>query len=147
MSTATLDDLLFEPLSKDNLLPEWYDQEPVMAKRVGDISYEVWVNGTFSTISPDGHHFKGGGSAYNWLYERNVTDDHNLEAVLNSRAGWNTGMSKWFELIVFKVVSKNGFDHMHEMYSGDDLHYEFNPGVFVDMINDAIARDAQEVEA
>ena len=76
------------------------------------------------------------------MSERNIADDDDLEDVLNSRAGWDTDMNRWFELIVFNVVSENGFDHMHEMNSGE-IHYEFNPEVFVDMINDAIASDAQ----
>ena len=147
MSRATLDDLLCQPLGEDKLLPEWYDQGAMMVKRVGDISYEVWANGTFATTSPDGNRFKGHDSAHDWLYERNITDDHNLQAVLNSKAGWDTDMSRWFELIVFRFVHRNGVDHMHEMYSGDDMHYEFNPKVFVDIINNAIASDAQEVEA
>ena len=145
MSKATLADLLYYPVNKDRLLPEWYDQGPVIAKRVGDTSYEVWVNGTFGTTSPDDNRFKGNDSAYDWLYERNVTDDHNLTHVLESKAGWNTDMSKWFELIVYKVVSENGIDHMHELYSGDDIHDEFDAEVFIDMINNAIARDAQEM--
>lgn len=144
MSKATLDDLLYQPLSEDRLLPEWYDHGPVIAKRVGDRSYEVWANGTFGAISPDGNRFKCSHSACEWLESRNIKDDDDLEDVLNNKAGWRTGASRWFELIVFRVVSRNGLDHMHEMYNGDDLHYEFNPEVFVDMINDAIARDTED---
>ena len=147
MSTATLDDLLCQPLSEDKLRPEWYPQGPMMAKRVGDISYEVWANGTFRTRSPDGHYFKGHDSAHDWLYERNVTDDHNLTHVVESKAGWNTDINRWFELIVYKVVRKDGIDRMHEWYSGDEIYDEFDAEVFVDMINYAIARDAEEVDA
>lgn len=129
------------------LLPEWYDQGPVMAKRVGDISYEVWVNGTFTTTSPNGDRFKGSDSAYDWLRERNITDDRGLEAVLRSEGGWYTHVNKWFELIVFRIVSRNGVDHLCEMYNGDEIYDRFDAEVFVDMINDAIASDAQEVEA
>ena len=149
MSRATLDDLLCDPIADNRLRPEWYDQGPVIAKRVGDMSYEVWANGTFGTTSPGGDRFKGGDSAYDWLDSRNIKSDADLEDVLNNKAGWDTGMNRWFELIVFKVVSENGIDHMHEMNSGELgwIHFEFEPEVFVDIINDVIASDAQEVEA
>ena len=105
--------------------------------------YEVWANGTFGTTSPDGNRFKGCDSAHDWLSERNVTDDHALEAVLNSEAGWDTDMNRWFELIVFDVVGCVRY----ESSTGDDIYYEFDAEVFVDSINNAIASDAQEVDA
>ena len=114
---------------------------------MGDISYEMWVTGTFRTRSPDGHYFKGHDSAYDWLSERNIADDDDLVDVLNSKAGWHSEMNRWFELIVYKVMRENGFDHMHELYSGDEIYHEFDAEVFVDMINNAIERDAEEVEA
>ena len=148
MSTATLADLLYLPLTEDKLRPEWYDQGPVMVKRVGDISYEVWANGTFGTTSPDGDRFKGNDSAHDWLDSRNIKSDADLEDVLNNKAGWDTDMNRWFELIVYKVVRKDDIDHMHEMNSGELgwINFEFNPEVFVDIINDVIASDAEESE-
>ncbi len=147
MSTATLDDLVCEPLGAGQLRPEWYHQGPVIEKRVGDRLYAVWANGTFSTTSPDGNRFKGCDSAHDWLSERNVTDDHALEAVLNSEAGWDTDMNRWFELIVFDVVEKDTLTYFHESSTGVDIYYEFDAEVFVDSINNAIASDAQEVGA
>ena len=148
MSTATLADLLYLPLTEDKLRPEWYDQGPVMVKRVGDISYEVWANGTFGTTSPDGDRFKGNDSAHDWLDSRNIKSDADLEDVLNNKAGWDTDMNRWFELIVFKAVRKDGIDQMHEMNSGELgwINFEFDPEVFVDIINDVIASDAEESE-
>jgi len=145
-SKATLDDLLCQPLGEDKLRPEWYDQEPVMVKRVGDTSYEMWATGTFGTTSPDGDRFKGHDSAHDWLIERNVTDDQGLVSVLRNEGDWYSDMNRWFELIVYKVVRKNGIDHMHELYSGDEIYDEFDAEVFVDMINNAIERDAEEEE-
>ena len=146
MSTATLNDLLYQPLSEDKLLPEWYDHGVVISKRVGDRVYEVWANGIFSTTSPDGNRFKGCDSAHGWLSERNVTDDHALEAVLSSEAGWDTDMSRWFQLFTFRIVSEGAVDRMLLTHT-PEIHYKFQPEVFVDMINDAIESDAQEVEA
>ena len=139
-----MDDLVCKPLDAGKLLPEWYDQGAVIKKRVGDKSYEVWANGTFGTTSPGGDRFKGTDSAYDWLSERNVTDDHNLEAVLNSKAGWDTDMNRWFELIVYDIVEEDGIIHFYETDSGSDIHHEFDAKVFVDMINHAIAEDAKE---
>ena len=147
MSRATLADLLCDPIADNRLRPEWYDQGPVIAKRVGDISYEVWANGTFGTISPDGNRFRGGHSAGDFLDRHNIKSDDDLEDVLNNKAGWRTSANRWFELIVFKVVKRKGFDHNHEYYVGEDVQYEFNAEVFVDIINNAIASDAEEVEA
>ena len=146
MSTATLDDLVCEPLGAGQLRPEWYHQGPVIEKRVGDRLYAVWANGTFSTTSPDGNRFKGCDSAHDWLSERNVTDDHALEAVLSSEAGWDTDMSRWFQLFTFRIVSEGAVDRMLLTHT-PEIHYKFQPEVFVDMINDAIESDAQEVEA
>ena len=146
MSTATLDDLVCEPLGAGQLRPEWYHQGPVIEKRVGDRLYAVWANGTFSTTSPDGNRFKGCDSAHGWLSERNVTDDHALEAVLSSEAGWDTDMSRWFQLFTFRIVSEGAVDRMLLTHT-PEIHYKFQPEVFVDMINDAIESDAQEVEA
>ena len=145
-SRATLDDLVCEPIADNMRLPEWYHQGAVIEKRVGGRSYEVWANGTFSTISPDGHYIKDHNSAMDWLEARNVKDDDDLECLLNSKAGWDTKMSRWFELIVWDESEEKGRTVLTEAYSGE-IHYEFNPEVFVDMINEAIARDAQEVEA
>ena len=46
---------------------EWFDQQPLMTKRVGDTSYEIWANGTFACTAPNGDRFKHEESAEKWL--------------------------------------------------------------------------------
>lgn len=123
---------------------EWFNQQPMMIKRVGGISYEIWSNGTFACTAPNGDRFKHHESATEWLVERGITNDEELSAMQNGeKEGWSCDMSRWFELIVFKVQEKHGLNHMTELYC-DDIFFEWDEDYASAVIHEAIERDKEE---
>lgn len=131
----------------ERLNAEWYQQGPVVHKTVGNRSYEVWSNGTFQCYSPDDERWKSGDDATGWLVERGITNDQQLsDIVFGEQDGWTYAHNKWFELIVYEFVETDGLRHMFELYSGDDVAYEYDLDGFIAWIDDAIAQDKEVVE-
>ena len=119
---------------------EWFDQQPLMTKRVGDTSYEIWANGTFACTAPNGDRFKHHDSAEDWLVERGITNDEQLRAIQNGEMeGWSCDMNRWFELIVFKVED----NRMTELYCGEPF-FEWDEDYASTDIHEAIENDKEE---
>jgi len=125
----------------DRVSAEWFDQGPLVSKEANGLIYEVWANGTFSTTSPDGDRFKGHDSAEAWLVERGITNDEQLSVVCNSEDGWDTDLSRWFDLIVFTPYKNEGW---MELYCGEP-DFEYDLESFNAWIDEAISIDAKEM--
>ena len=128
-------------MSDERRSAEWFDQGPLVSKEANGLIYEVWANGTFATTSPDGDRFKGHNSAEAWLFERGITNDEQLSVVCNSKDGWDTDMSRWFDLIVFTPHDGGWM----ELYCGDP-DFEYDEEGFNAWIDEAIQEDAKEVK-
>ena len=127
-------------------MAEWFDQGAMMTKQVGNISYEIWSNGTFACTSPDGDRFKGHDSAADWLVARGITNDEELLAMAtDEKEGWTCDMNRWFELIVFEIQEKDGLNHMTELYCGEPF-FEWDEETAKIIIEEAIEND-KEVNA
>ena len=131
---------------------EWYDFGTLVSKEANGLLYEVIANGTFACTAPNGDRFKGDDSAEEWLVEHGITDDEQLNAMLDNAStpdsltmsffdGWEVGMNRWFDLIVY-ARHKDGW---MEIYHGDDPLYEYDEDLFNDIITEAIAKDAKKV--
>ena len=118
---------------------EWFDHGPLVSKEANGLIYEVWANGTFSTTAPNGDRFKGVNSAEEWLVSRGITDDEKLSIVYNNEGGWDTDLSRWFDLIVF--TPHNG--GWAELYCGEP-EFEYDEEGFNAWIDQAIAQDNEE---
>jgi len=128
-------------MNEERLSAEWYQQGPVASKTVGHRLYEVWANGTFQCYSPDGEGWKSGDDATDWLVERGITNDKELNSIVfGEQDGWRYAHNKWFELVVFEFVENGGLRHM---YSSDDVDYEYDLDGFMIWIDEAIARDKE----
>lgn len=119
---------------------EWFDQQAMMTKQVGNISYEVWANGTFGCTAPNGDRFKGHMSATDWLVERGITNDEELHSIImGEKEGWSCDMNRWFELIVFEVED----NRMTELYNGEPF-FEWDEETAKIIIEEAIENDKEE---
>ena len=132
-------------MSDERRKAEWFNQGSVASKEANGLCYEVWANGTFACTAPNGDRFKSHNSALTWLTERGITNDEQLNGILNSENGWDTDMNRWFELIVFDVVKKDGLNHCSESYSDDNVCYDYDDERFNTWIDEAIESDAREV--
>lgn len=128
------------------LSAEWYQQGPLVSKEVGNRLYEVWSNGTFQCYAPNGERWKSGDDATAWLVERGITNDQELnDIVFGEKNGWRYAHNKWFELIVFEFVEKDGLKHCFESSCGfGDVAYEYDEDAFNAWIDQAIAQDKEE---
>ena len=118
----------------------WFDSGPLATKDANGLRYEVWANGTFRTTSPDGDYFKGQDNATQYLESNGITNDDELNKVLNSEEGWHTDMTRWFDLIVFKQT-KNP-PTWQEVYCGEPA-FEYDKACFEEWIDLAIKKDAE----
>jgi hypothetical protein len=118
---------------------EWFDQEPLVSKEANGLIYEVWANGTFATTSPDGDKFKGHDSAQAWLFERGITNDEQLNSVCNNEDGWETDMTRWFDLIVF-TPHNEGWTELYYL----EPEFEYDEEGFKEWIDGAIEEDSTE---
>tara|TARA_Y100000004_G_scaffold182206_1_gene228699 strand:- start:102 stop:644 length:543 start_codon:yes stop_codon:yes gene_type:complete len=124
---------------------EWFDNGPVVSKEANGRLYEVWANGLFSITSPEGDRFKGSNSATNWLVEHGVSNDADLEEVMDDESDWDLDASRWFDLIVFDIEMKDGIRHARELYCGEPtFHYDEDD--FNAWIDEAIAQDLKDGE-
>jgi len=120
---------------------EWFDHAPLVSKEANGLLYEVWANGAFATTAPNGDRFKGINSAEEWLVSHGITDDEKLSVVCNSEDGWNTNMSRWFDLIVFTPHNEGWI----ELYCGEP-DFEYDEEGFNAWIDEAIEQDNREEE-
>lgn len=119
---------------------EWFDQQALLTKRVGDMSYEIWSNGTFACTAPNGDRFKHHDSATDWLVERGITNDEELSAMQSGeKEGWDCDMNRWFELIVFKVEG----NLKTELYCGEPF-FEWDEHYASTVIQEAIKYNKEE---
>ena len=133
-------------MSEKRLSAEWFDTGMLVCKDVGNRCYEVWANGDFQCYSPDGERWKSGRDATEWLVERGITNDDQLnEVVFGEKDGWRYAHNKWFELIVFEFSEdEDGTRHMFELYSTGQVAYDYDHETFNAWIDQAIARDNEE---
>ena len=122
---------------------EWFDNEPVVSKEANGRLYEVWANGLFSITSPEGDRFKGSNSATDWLVEHGVSNDADLEEVMDDESDWDLDASRWFDLIVFDIEMKDGIRHIQELYCGEPA-FEYDEESFNEWIDEAIAQDSED---
>ena len=82
---------------------EWFVVGPVVEKRVGNLSFEVWANGRFCIRAPNDDYFKSDThSAESWLIEHGINNDEELSKAMNNEDGWELINNRWYELIVFE---------------------------------------------
>lgn len=117
---------------------EWFDHMPLVSKESNGRSYEVWANGSFSCVAPNGDRFKGYHSAEDWLIEHGITNDEELSQIINEENGWVLYHSRWFELIVFEKMG----DVWVESYCGEP-DFEYDLEGFNLWIDEAIKDDAE----
>ena len=128
-------------MNEERRSAEWFNQGPLVSKEANGLTYEVWANGTFATTAPNGDRFKGHDSAQSWLIERGITNDEQLNNVLNNENGWETDMNRWFDLIVFEFVPVVGWV---ESYCGEEPCYDYDEEGFNAWIDEAIKLDEKE---
>jgi len=112
---------------------EWFDVGPVVKKRVGNLSFEVWANGRFCIRAPNDDYFKSDTrSAESWLIEHGINNDEELSKAKNDEDGWELINNRWYELIVFEE-KENGI--FNEVWSGSDVVFEYDKESFQEWID------------
>ena len=124
---------------------EWFDHGPVVSREANGLLYEVWANGTFRATAPNGQSIKTIDSAYDWLVDNGVTNDRQLEDIMDyeNNEGWHVDMSRWFDLIVFTVEMVGDTRHLRELYCGEPTFY-YDEDDFNAWIDEAIADDMKD---
>ena len=120
---------------------EWFDVGPVMKKEVGNLSFEVWANGTFTIRAPNGDWFKSeSGSAEDWLVGHGINNDAELSNAMQDKDGWRLENNRWFDLIAFEMDKNHpsGMTHKTEVWFAGDVAFEYDEQDFEVWIADAV---------